>query len=106
MEKYIPWIISALALLISFLTYNRNGDKDERQERANEDAKFDNLKEAVLKISLSVDQIASTTNETRTDIKSLNKDLQQITERVAILERDVKTVFSRIDELKGEMNHD
>lgn len=106
MEKYIPWIISALALLISYLTFVRNGNKDSKQEMASESLRFDGLKESILKVSLKLDQVFTTTSETRTDVKNLAKDVENIRERVIVCERDLKTAFSRIDELKGEMNNE
>ena len=58
------------------------------------------INESLLKVNMKLDQVCSTTNETRTDIKSLNKDMNNLSVRVSILERDLKTAFSQIDELK------
>lgn len=106
MKESIPWIISALSLLLAYLTFTRNGSKDEKQAQAAENVKFDGLKESLLKANMKLDQVCATTNETRSDIKTLNKDIQQISERVTICERDLKSAFKRIDELKGEKNDD
>lgn len=94
----IPWIISALLLILNF--YNTKSSESEK-----EDTKFDGLKESLLKANMKLDQVCATTNETRADIKSLNNDLNGIDRRVAIVERDLKTAFNRIDELKGVNNH-
>ena len=48
--------------------------------------------------------MCATTNETRTDIKSLNKDIVELDKRMSVIERDVKTAFMRIDELRDEIN--
>lgn len=93
MEQYIPWIISGASLLVAALTYNRNGNKDRRSE-------LDGLKESLLKANMKLDSICATTNETRADIKSLNRDLQSLDGRMIVVERDLKTAFSMIEELK------
>ena len=96
----IPWSISLVSLIIVILTFARNGKKDQKQEYSEESAKFDGIKEALTKANIKLDAVCATTNETRTDIKALNKDFVEIDKRVAIVERDIKTAFKRIDELK------
>lgn len=96
----IPWGISALSLLFVVLTYVRNGNKDKKSEDKEEHLLMDGIRESLLKANMKLDQVCSTTNETRTDIKSLNKDLQNLSVRVTVVERDLKTVFHEIDELK------
>lgn len=100
-ENLIPWAISGVSLLFVILTYIRNGNKDERQETKEDDALMHGIKESLLGVNLKLDQVWSTTNETRTDIKSLNKDMQTLSVKVSVLERDLKTAFTLIDELKA-----
>lgn len=69
-----------------------------------EESRFDGIKESLLKANMKLDQVCATTNETRSDIKSLNKDIGDIDRRVTIVERDLKTAFNAIDELKGKVN--
>lgn len=69
-----------------------------------EESRFDGIKESLLKANMKLDQVCATTNETRSDIKSLNKDIGDIDRRVTIVERDMKTAFNAIDELKGKVN--
>jgi archaellum component FlaC len=101
MENVIPWTISAISLLFVILTYIRNGNKEKRSETKEDDALMHGIKESLLKVDLKLDQVWSTTSETRTDIKSLNKDMQNLSVRVSVLERDLKTAFSLIEELKA-----
>lgn len=93
----IPWIIGFCSLLFAILTFSKNNKKDLQQE----EHKLDSLKEAMLKANMKLDQVCATTTETRTDIKSLNQGLSDMDRRVTIMERDLKTAFSAIDELKG-----
>lgn len=102
----IPWTISAISLLFCILTFARNGRKDTVKAIEEEDKKFDGIKESLLKANMKLDQVCSTTTETRSDIKSLNKDIIMIDRRLTIVERDMKTAFNSIDELKGVAKHD
>ena len=99
-ENVIPWAISAVSLLFVILTYVRNGNKDKQSEVKEDSAFMHGIEESLMKVDLKLDQVWSTTSETRTDIKSLNKDMQSISVRVSVLERDLQTAFHQIDELK------
>jgi peptidoglycan hydrolase CwlO-like protein len=88
------------------LTFARNGKKDTVKAIEEEDKKFDGIKESLLKANMKLDQVCSTTTETRSDIKSLNKDIIMIDRRLTIVERDMKTAFNSIDELKGVPKHE
>ena len=103
--EFIPWIISFLSLVLCIMTYVRNGQKDEKESLKEDDVKFNGIKEGVLKANMKLDQVCATTNETRADIKSLNKDLKDMDTRVVVLERDMKTAFNNIKELKERVDH-
>lgn len=94
----IPWGISFISVLIALVSLIRTGKKD-LKENVQE---FDGIKEGLIKANMKLDQVCATTNETRTDIKSLNHDLVDIERRVTIVERDLKTAFSRIAELEDD----
>ena len=98
----IPWTISGVSLLFVILTFVRNGNKDKQNETKEDNLLMNGIRESLLKVNMKLDQVCSTTNETRTDIKSLNKDMQDIDIRVAILERDLKNAFHQIEEVKKE----
>lgn len=92
MKELIPWGISACMLLFAILTYVRTGRKDNKAEANDENAKFEGIRESLLKANMKLDQVCSTTNETRTDIKSLNKDIISLDRRVTVLESEIKTI--------------
>lgn len=107
MTQYIPWLIALGSLIFAILSYAHTISKDGRSEEKASDFKLEGIKESILKANMKLDQVCATTNETRSDIKSLNKDLTEIDRRVSIMERDLKTAFNQIDDLKkGMMNHD
>lgn len=99
-SKYIPWVISLLSLLIAYFTFLRNGKKDDLETAQKEETRLDGIREGLLKANMKLDQVCTTTTETRSDIKSLNKDIVALDRRMTIVETDVKTAFERIDELK------
>nr|DAL20378.1 MAG TPA_asm: Protein of unknown function (DUF2730) [Caudoviricetes sp.] len=103
LEKIIPWSISLISLIILIITFFRNGSKEQKEDIKQEDTKFTDIEKNLLKANLKLDQLCATTSETRTDIKSLNKDLNSLGERVTAVERDLKTAFEKIDELKGKI---
>ena len=96
----VPWFISGMSLLFVILTYVRNGNKDKKNEIKEDDLAIHGIKESLLKVNMKLDQVCSTTNETRSDIKSLNKDIKGLDVRIAIVERDLKSAFRELDELK------
>ena len=101
--SYITWIpigLSVVSVIIAALTYSRNGKKDDKETIQKEESKFDGIKEGLLKANMKLDTVCATTNETRSDIKSMNKDLINIDRRVTGLETNMKQVFKELDELK------
>lgn len=98
----IPWSISALSLLIVILTFFRAGDKQKKEDINEENSKFEGIKEGLIKANMKLDQVCATTNETRTDIKSLNLSLTEIDKRVCILESEMVDTKRKIGELENE----
>lgn len=103
LEKIIPLTISLVSLIILIITFFKNGNKEKKEDIKQEDTKFTDIEKSLLKANLKLDQLCTTTSETRTDIKSLNKDLNSLSGRVTVVERDLKTAFEKIDELKGKI---
>ena len=100
MQQYIPWIISAGSLLVAVLSFLRGGRKDEETELKQNMAQIAGIKESLLKLNMKSDQICSTTSETRADIKSQAREMQSFAVRLTAVERDLKTVFKNIDEIR------
>lgn len=50
---------------------------------------------------MKLDQICSTTNETRSDIKSINNQIKDIVEEQIIQRQEIKAIWKRIDEIKN-----
>ena len=100
MTQIVPWIISGVSMVVCVLTYMRNSRAAEIKDRAENDARLEGLKEALLKANIKLDQVCATTNETRSDIKALNSSITEMDKRLSVVENDLKTAFMRIDELR------
>lgn len=102
--EWIPWVISGIACLFAILTYVRAGHKDDIKDRADQNARLENLTENLIKANLKLDTVCTTTTETRADIKSLFNGQIEMDKRLSVFENDLKTAFRRIDELREVVN--
>lgn len=102
----IPWSISIIALVITIVTFVINRKKDLKTEQKDESSQFEGIREGLIKANIKLDQVCAVTNETRTDIKALNKDIVELDKRVSVVERDVQTAFMRIDELRDAVKEE
>lgn len=100
----IPWIISGLSLILATAIFMRNKDRDTRKDTKIDEAERAETREQLVKVNLKLDQICATTNDIKTDIKAMNKELQEHSKSIAILQRDLETAFIRIDELREKIN--
>ncbi len=92
----IPWGISLISVIVAILTFARNGKKDTKEELQKEESKFDGIKEGLLKANMKLDTVCATTNETRSDIKSMTKDLISMDRRLTIVEKDVADLKGKV----------
>lgn len=81
--------IAGVSVLFVIINFARSASKDN-----------DSIKESLLKANMKLDQVCATTNETRTDIKSINNKVNDLEKEVEVVKRDVKVAFHLIDELK------
>lgn len=102
----IPWSISIIALVITIVTFIINRKKDLKSEQKDESSQFEGIREGLIKANIKLDQVCAVTNETRTDIKALNKDIVELDKRISVVERDVQTAFMRIDELRDSIKEE
>ena len=90
--SFMMTIILFVITVINFITSRKKDNKN--------DVKIDI--EQNIKMNLKLDQICSTTNETRSDIKSINTQIKDIVEKQIRQEQEIKAIWKRIDELKEE----
>ena len=94
--QFIPWLIALGSLIVAYKSYSHNVSKDSVD-------RIDGIKDGLFKANMKLDTVCQTTNETRTDIKSLNRDLVEVEKRVVALERDSKTLFNEVGEIKDSI---
>ena len=106
MEWYdvVPWLISIGMFVLAIITLARNGRKDRKSDYVEEAKKIDTIKESLIKANVKLDTLCTTLNDTRNDLGKMNDNFNEVSERVSLLERDMKTAFMRIDELKAKVN--
>lgn len=86
----LAFLISISTFVFGAITFFSNRKKD---------IKNDN--ESLIKANMKLDQICSTTNETRSDIKSINNQIKDIVEEQIIQRQEIKAIWKRIDEIKN-----
>jgi predicted phage-related endonuclease len=106
-EKAIPWIISALALLVSFAGYlymrKRNIKLDARQaaidaKQAEAAAKKDVGAEIGMQLDLAY--IKRGVDDIRVDQQRMREDMGQMSERITRCEESCKSAHKRLDGLE------
>ena len=95
MEKYIPWVISALSLLLAYLTFRKNGKKEIREE----ERKMEEINQNLLRQNIKQDSILSAVQEIRTDIKANATEIKGLDKRVIIVEHDLSTIHKEVEKL-------
>lgn len=94
---YLSPAIGIVMMFIAILTYNKAKKKDEKKDIQDESSQFNEINTSLLKANMKLDQVCSTTNETRTDIKALNKD-------ITILDKRISNLELRVDNIENERN--
>lgn len=96
----ISLIFSGVMLAVSITNLAISNARNSKKDTAEQIKEREDIREGLLKANMKLDQVCATTNETRADIKGLDTGLGALDKRVSIIERDVKTAFIRIDELR------
>ena len=87
MTQYIPIIISAMALAFSFYSSNKKETKEDAT--------------AITAIQIKLENIGADTKEIKADVRYMKNDVQEIRERLAIVEQSAKSAHKRVDALTG-----
>ena len=97
----ISLAFSGVMLVVSLINFFIARHRDTERETEESERELASLREGILKANMKLDTVCATTNETRTDIKALNVSIGEMDKRLTVVERDLKTAFIRIDELKA-----
>ena len=93
-------LISVISIVFVAITFAINRKKDDREEQSRSNKEMEGINKSLLELDLKLTQVCNTTSETRTDIKTMNNQLNEHGKQIAIMQNDLKTAFMRIDELR------
>lgn len=99
----ISLIFSGVMLVVSVVTFIVANARNYKGDTKEHEAELNTLREGIFKANMKLDQVCATTNDIKTDIKSMNKTLNEHGEQIAVIKRDLETAFMRIDELRNEI---
>lgn len=88
MREYIPYIISALALLFSVYQFVKATEKEDTGQITTVLIKLENISEGITEI--------------KADMRSIKEDVNNLRERVATVEASAKSAHHRIDTIEGK----
>ena len=91
----IPWVISGAMFILALITLVKNNKKDLINEQTEENSKLETIRESLLKANLKLDQVCATTNETRSDIKTMNEKVNAVEKRIVQIEARVDALEKR-----------
>lgn len=80
-------VVAIFALLLSFITTMRNNTKDDSMQIATVIAKLETISDDI--------------RDVKKDVAGLRQSVQENHDRVLILERDMSTMWKRIDEIRA-----
>lgn len=96
----ISFLFTAILFCLTVAGFIIARGQDVKKNARDEDIRLDALKESLLKCNMKLDQICATTNETRSDIKAMDKKITDMDKRVTVVERDLKACWEVIDDLR------
>ena len=96
--------IATLIAVSSFIFTAYNFMQARKKETVEATSQLEEIKTGLIKVNMKLDTVCATTNETRSDIKAMNQQIQVLDKELEVVKRDLKTAFTRIDELREAQN--
>lgn len=94
--------IATLIAVCSFVFTAYNFMMSRKKETIEATSQLEEIKTGLIKVNMKLDQVCATTIETRSDIKAMNQQIQALDKELEVVKRDLKTAFTRIDELREQ----
>lgn len=91
----IMMIVGVVTFVISRIREGKNDIEEENKDK-------EDMKSSLLELSYLTKTINQTTNDIKTDVKSLSSNMNDIDKRVIRLENEQANMWRRIDEVKGK----
>lgn len=96
--------ITFLIAVVGFVFTAYNFWAARKKEALESSQRLEEIRESLLKCNMKLDTVCATTNETRSDIKAMNVQIQELDKELSIVKRDLNTAFIRIDEIRDAQN--
>lgn len=96
----ISLCFSGVMLVISMVTFVLTNVRQSKTTVKEHEKELSELQTGIFKANMKLDTVCATTNDIKTDIKSMNATLVEHGEEIAVIKRDLKTAFNRIDEVR------
>lgn len=88
LSELLPYISLVASIIFGVIAINR--DRSEDMKHAG-------------KIDLEISTIATDVKDIKMSLRDTSAQLAKQNERIAVVERDVKTAFNRLDEVRGDV---
>lgn len=95
----VALIIALIGVASTIYTLSINRKKNVQTE----DAKMEEIRTSCLKANMKLDTVCGTLTDIKTDVKAVQQQAQVTQTELAVVQRDLKTAFNRIDELKARL---
>lgn len=98
----IAFVVAMIGCIISLDNFF-NGKKKNTQ---GEDAKMEEIRTSCLKANLKFDSVCGTLTDIKTDVKAMQKQVNDAQQEIAVVKRDLKTAFNRIDDINKRLGNE
>lgn len=82
----ISLIFSGVMMLVGVVTFIISVTRNLKEETSESTKEMSDLQSGIMKANMKLDQVCSTTNDIKLDVKDINKRLYDYGERIAVLE--------------------
>lgn len=93
-----------VSLIVSFILFVRTLNRDSKENMEEQASRNDKINASLLKQSLMLENITQNVGDIKTEIKSINTNINDVEKRVSLIESEQKTMWIRVDELKEKIN--
>lgn len=91
-------------MIVSIILFVRTLNRDSKENMEEQASRNDKINASLLKQSLMLENITQNVGDIKTEIRSINTNINDVEKRVSLIENEQKTMWMRIDEVKEKIN--
>lgn len=99
----ISLCFSGIMMIVGVVTFVISRIREGKKDIEDENKDKEEMKSSLLELSYLTKTINQTTNDIKTDVKSLSSNMNEIDKRVFKLENEQATMWRRLDEVKDKV---